>query len=113
MKTMLFEPVIAQIMACRTEVASRLEDDLAVLMRGGFPSDSLLAATPELDRWLTVTSPDIVQLAGVVRGHPIRRDGLIVTSPVCAIDCQTFMWARTTSRYYRLLRPLREIRFDG
>jgi hypothetical protein len=114
MKTMLFEPSIVRMKELRPEIVEKLDLDLAVLRDGGFPTGEMLESAPILDRWLVLfTPPHIIQLAGAVSGHPIRRNGRLVTSAVCAIDCVTFRWARTTSRYYRLTRPLREVRFDG
>lgn len=114
MKTMYFEPAIEHVRRCKPMDVSQLDKDLEVLMRGDFPSRRELVTAPVLDLWLTLfVPPQRVQLAGFVSGHPIRRNGLVVTSPLCAIDCQTFRWARTASRYYRLLNPLRGVRFDG
>ncbi|MFC5507079.1 hypothetical protein [Bosea massiliensis] len=40
-------------------------------------------------------------LSGLVDSHPRLRSGLIVTTPVIALD-RAGRWARTLSRYYNL-----------
>lgn len=113
MKTMYFEPVIEFVRRRSRHSDVRLEGDLERLRRGEFPTADDLTGAPTLDRWLTLFLPPlVVQLTGHVEGHPIRRNGILVTSPLCAIDCESFRWARTAGRFYRLLQPLRGVRFD-
>lgn len=58
---------------------------------------------PLLDQWM-ITYRLEPALVGMVRGHPIRADGLVLTSGLFFLDRQQG-FARTLSRYYRLGSP--------
>ena len=74
-----------------------------------------LRYAPFLDHWLPVIRNEgsIVSLAGLVHNHPIRSNGLIVTSMLCAIEAETFTWARTASRWYRLGKHFGRFEISG
>ncbi|MET3898008.1 hypothetical protein ABIB57_001954 [Devosia sp. UYZn731] len=103
----VFESIVDQVALKRPEIAKDLRRDIALLSGGTLPTAFTLAAAPSLDKWLSIVGPGVIQLTGFVTSHPIRQNGLVVTSALCAIDCR-FRWARTSSRYYRLLSPLHE-----
>ena len=104
----VFETIIDRVAMERPEIAKDLRKDIALLEGGTLPTSSMLATAPSLDKWLSLVGVGIIQLAGFVEGHPNCRNGLVVTSPLCAID-RSLRWARTSSRYYRLLSPLHEV----
>lgn len=92
---------------------SRLVDDIEAIGSGRGPTSVELTNAPLLDNWVPLLARDHVSLAGRVTGHPIRRDGLIVTSMLCAIEGETFRWARTVGRWYRLGRHFGKFEIEG
>ena len=68
------------------------------------PSENDLALAPLLTSWLPVRGPAGIHVAlvGRVSGHPMISDGWIRTSFLCGLDEQG-AWARSTSRWYRLI----------
>jgi hypothetical protein len=80
-----------------------LEADLQRLADGWNPDADTLAACPLIDQWSTVLYPDSTELAmeGMVTGHPGLPDGLVITSPVCAMNFRERR-IRTHNRFYRL-----------
>lgn len=76
---------------------ARLEHDTT------FVTERLLNA-PLLDRYIPVTGPLGIRLAGEVIGHPLLSAQRIVTSQVWFADPEGH-WIRTLSRFYRLGRP--------
>ena len=85
--------------------ADRLEAlaaDLRGLAKGRLPTASELAEAPVLQGWVPL-SRLCTALAGTVDGHPRIADHRpAVTSELFAIDVDR-RWARTMSRYYRLV----------
>lgn len=75
--------------------------DLERITRGSGPSLGDLNAAPVLVDW-HLHWERIPVLTGVVAGHPERRDGLIMTSQLFALDLAHGGWARTMSRWYSL-----------
>ena len=96
---------VPQLLVTEVERFDALVADLHRIARGEFPTQSEIERAPLLDAYTVAMTTDLC-LRGLVQGHPRLRDGrLISTSPlwVCA---QHLGWARTTSRLYRLGRPL-------
>lgn len=81
----------------------RLLADLQKFASGWKPSAEDLAQAPVLSGWFFDHYPgtQVLNLVGVVRGHPRLPDGWVTTSPLVAIDLQAG-WARTAGRFYRL-----------
>lgn len=78
--------------------------DLERLQRGWRPGDRILEQAPVLLDWSFQPVP-VPALRGLCVGHPRLRGGPIVTSPLVAIDLENSRWARTQSRWYRLVNP--------
>lgn len=106
MRTMIFQPTVDFVVGKMPSLAETLVADLKNLTDGHWPAGIRGSSVPELDKWLVVIVAGHLRLSGMVRHHPVRLNGLMVTSPLCAIDCQTFVWARTASRFYRLVSPV-------
>ncbi|MDT3687933.1 MAG: hypothetical protein RO009_23160 [Pseudorhodoplanes sp.] len=81
----------------------RLLNDLQKFASGWTPSADDLAQAPVLSGWMFDFYPgsDLLNLVGVVTGHPRLPDGWVTTSPLAAIDLANG-WARTAGRFYRL-----------
>lgn len=73
-----------------------------IAMTEAGPSKSEISDAPFLDDWGAAKyGPTSVCLFGVVSGHPVLNDGLIITSKLIAIY-ELLGWVRTASRWYRL-----------
>lgn len=104
MPPVIFEPTVFAVSRGLVDRGKQLRDDVRNILNGSRPRDAELAGAPTLDKWCAIIVDGHCRLAGVVTDHPQRRNGLIVTSALCAIDSPQFLWARTASRFYRL-RP--------
>lgn len=115
MTSMIFHEAIEVAVFENPRGADRLLSDVEAIMGGNAPTNADLMLAPLLDHWVPVigSKGTRISLAGKVDGHPIRRDGLIVTSPLCAIEAETFTWARTCSRWYRLGRHFGRFQIKG
>lgn len=82
------------------EKLRRLADDIERLTLF-MPSDAELRDAPELERW-TLATRSAPALLGCTRNHPLLGDRRVLTSEVFAIDGEG-RWARTFSRFYRLV----------
>jgi|SRR4051812_32655061 hypothetical protein len=87
-------------------VHRRLADDLDRIARGEHPKADDLQEAPLLMEWKVYLAP-VPHLTGIVLGHPYIPDGHIChTSELFTFD-PTAGYARTLSRFYRLLpRPV-------
>ena len=84
---------------------SRAIEDIKRLKTGWRPSPHDLADAPLLTSWSF--AGDMMaggtHLCGIVISHPRVRSGTFWhTSVLVAIDTQTWSWARTVSRYYKI-----------
>jgi hypothetical protein len=102
MPPVIFEPTIFLVSRSRKDKGRTLRHDIGRIIIGTGPSDMDLLGAPLLDNWCALLVDGHCCLSGRVEGHPIRRDGLVVTSQLCAIDSPHFVWARTAGRFYRL-----------
>ena len=93
-----------------TRIASkyrRLAADLECVARGEHPSEEDLRDAPVLMEWKVHLAP-VPHLRGIVLGHPWIPDGHDCrTSELFTFDL-TIGYARTLSRFYRLLPPSEE-----
>lgn len=92
-------------LARTAEQHRRLADDLDRIARGEHPNADDLRDAPLLMEWKVYLAP-VPHLQGIVLGHPYIPDGDICrTSELFTFD-PTAGYARTRSRFYRLLlRP--------
>lgn len=82
----------------------RLADDIRRIAAGAGPTPEELDGSPVLEDW-TFQKCGVYCLAGLARNHPRLGSQSIVTSQLYAIsDDRT--WARTYSRFYRLISPV-------
>lgn len=106
MTAMIFHEAIARAVSEGRGAADKLLKDIEAIKEGSAPKEADLSLAPMLDHWVPLISNGgaRIALAGRVEGHPVRRNGLIVTTTLCAIEAKTFTWARTQTRWYRLGR---------
>lgn len=102
MAAVIFEPTVFVASRLLGDRGKRLREDLRGILQGSRPNQAELSESPILDRWCALLVDGHCRLSGQVTDHPLRRDGLIVTSALCAIDSPDFQWARTATRFYRL-----------
>ena len=81
-----------------------LADDIELLRRRGHPQSADLHSAPRLDAWAMAMTPHGLRLTGVVTGHPLLGDRVIMTSALWVADGES-RWVRSLSRYYRLGNP--------
>ena len=81
-----------------------LADDAAHLQQRRSVSPALLRAAPLLQYWVPIRRPEGLRLIGQVRGHPLIKGRMIMTSPLWFADPDG-RWVRTLSRFYRLGPP--------
>ena len=81
-----------------------LADDAAHLQQRRSVSPALLRAAPLLKYWVPIRRPEGLRLIGQVRGHPLIKARMMMTSPLWFADPEG-NWVRTLSRYYRLGPP--------
>jgi hypothetical protein len=79
----------------------RLGDDLDRVHAGSGPAAVELANAPLIVDWRCVLTPVGLRLEGFVAGHPLNRNGPVLTSQLWAAD-PGGAWIRTMSRFYRL-----------
>jgi hypothetical protein len=90
----------------RERLAEMLRD-LDRLRGGWVPSNHDFDAAPRLTHWRSVEifGSRLPALFGLCEGHPVLGSRAIMTSPMVAFDGESYRWARTVSRFYRLGRP--------
>lgn len=103
MPAVIFEPTVFVVSRRLDDQGKQLREDVRNILDGSRPLETELAGAPTLDKWCAIVVEGHCRLAGQVTDHPLRRNGLIVTSALCAIDSPHFRWARTASRFYRLM----------
>lgn len=79
----------------------RLADDLAGIVAGTGPTQADLDGAVLL-RNFRVAERSVPCLRGLAYGHPVLDTGLVMTSQLYALDPEG-RWARTLSRFYRLM----------
>lgn len=75
-------------------------DDLGSL-KGGSPG---LDGAPSLSEWRVIRQDGYAFLTGTIEGHPRIRDGRFARTSILVALSSDRTWARTLSRYYRLLQ---------
>ena len=81
----------------------RLAADLDVIAPGELPSERDLSSAPFIDAWTVALRP-VPCLVGF-RGNPFRLNGPMVTTTNLWVFAPDLDWARTLSRFYRLVTP--------
>jgi hypothetical protein len=95
------DPNLRAVALQQIDRLQRLADDLAGIVAGTGPSKADLDKAVLL-RNFRVTERLVPCLRGLAYGHPELDTGLIMTSQLYALDPEG-RWARTLSRYYRLM----------
>lgn len=97
------DPNLRAVAPHQIDRLQRLADDLADIVAGTRPSKADLEGAVLL-RNFRVAERSVHCLRGLAYGHPLLDTGLVMTSQLFAMD-PNGRWARTLSRFYRLMPP--------